>query len=264
MGCRWWRREGVDLSSLPVRYFDGDDWEAAAQVFRMRPGLRFEVSPRSRWGHGSLQGSPMKPNHSIQFFDTQFQQQALAGDRALNPFELAAIAHLRGRVLDYGCGMGNLAFAAAERGCSVLALDASPAAISHIQRRAAAEALAVQGAVADLRDYELDEDFDAVVSIGLLMFFDCPTALRTLSMLQARVREGGVAIVNVLVEGTTYLDMFDAEGRCLFPRAELEARFAGWSILHAGFSDFEAPGGKNKSFATVIARKPGARHVAAL
>ena len=62
--------------------------------------------------------------------------------------------------------MGNLAFAAAERGCDVLALDASPAAIRHIQQRAAAEALPVHEAVADLRDYELDEDFDAVEAPG--------------------------------------------------------------------------------------------------
>ena len=200
----------------------------------------------------------MTLNSSIQFFDRQFEQQALNSDCVLNPFEVAAIPHLTGRVLDYGCGMGNLAFAAAERGCSVLALDASPAAINHIQKRAAAESLPVQGAVADLRDFELHEDFDSVVSIGLLMFFDCPTAFKALSSLQARVRGGGVAVVNVLVEGTTYLDMFDNESHCLFSRAEMEARFAGWSILHSEFSDFAAPGGTNKAFATVIARKPSA------
>ena len=198
----------------------------------------------------------MKPNRSIQFFDQQFQQQARAGDCALNPFELAALCHVSGRVLDYGCGMGNLAFAAARRGCSVLALDASPAAIEHIQKRAAAESLPVLGQVADLRGYDIGEDFDTVVSIGLLMFFDCPTAFQALSNLQARVRAGGVAVVNVLVEGTTYLDMFDTAGYCLFSRSELETRFAGWNILHSGFRDFDAPGGKNKAFATVIARKP--------
>ena len=200
----------------------------------------------------------MNSDLSIQFFDKQFAEQSRTGDCKLNPFELAAIPHLKGRVLDYGCGMGNLAFAAAERGCDVLALDASPAAIGHIQQRAAAEALPVHGAVADLRDYELDEDFDAVVSIGLLMFFDCPTAFRALSNLQARVREGGVAVVNVLVEGTTYLEMFDAKSHCLFSRSELESRFSGWNILHFEFNDFEAPGATNKAFTTLIARKPGA------
>lgn len=197
----------------------------------------------------------MHISDSVKFFDTQFRKQALDRDFRLNPFEVAALPYLRGRVLDYGCGLGNLAFAAAGRGCSVLALDASPAAIAHIKQRAAAEALPVHAELADLRHYELHEEFDAVVAIGLLMFFDCPSAFRTLSRLQAHVREGGVAVVNVLVEGTTYLDMFDATGYCLFPRTELESRFAGWKIHHSEFSDFDAPGGRIKSFATVIARK---------
>ena len=206
----------------------------------------------------------MTSDRSIQFFEKQFEEQVRTGACELNPFELVAIPYLKGRVLDYGCGMGNLAFAAAERGCDVLALDASPAAITHIQQRAAAEALPVHGVVADLRDYELNEDFDAVVCIGLLMFFDCPTAFRALSSLQARVREGGVAVVNVLVEGTTYLEMFDAKSHCLFSRSEMESRFAGWSVLHSEFSDFEAPADTKKVFATLIARKPGALHEAAV
>lgn len=204
----------------------------------------------------------MNTNRSVQFFDTQFQQQARERDFRLNPFELATLPHLHGRVLDYGCGMGNLAFAAAERGCSVLALDASPAAITHIQQRAATEALPVQAALADLRDYRLDEDFDAVVSIGLLMFFDRPTAFNALSNLQAHVREGGIAAINVLVEGTTYLDMFDVKSHCLFSRTELESRFAGWRIIRSEFSNFDAPGGRNKAFATIIAQKPTIHHVA--
>lgn len=198
----------------------------------------------------------MTAGDSVKFFDTQFQQQLRDGDLRLNPFEQAALPHLHGRVLDYGCGLGNLAFAAAQGGCSVLALDGSPAAISHINRHAGVAGLPVQGVLADLRDYPLDEDFDAVVSIGLLMFLDCPTAFKALANLQAHVRKGGIAAVNVLIEGTTYLDMFDAKGYCLFARTELEARFAGWSLLRSEFSDFEARGGRKKCFATVIARKP--------
>ena len=198
---------------------------------------------------------PTTHHHSIDFFDEQFQRQALAGDLALNPFEEAALPHLRGRVLDFGCGMGNLAVAAARRGCSVVALDASGAAINHLRQRAILESLAIDAVQVDLRNHEVTEDFDTVVSIGLLMFFDCSTALRCLANLQACVREGGVAIINVMIEGTTYMDMFERDGYCLFPRLELERRFAGWDILHAEFREFAAPDQKVKSFATLIARK---------
>ncbi len=199
----------------------------------------------------------MKTNSSIAFFDNQFQQQVRDQDFKLNPFELAALPHLRGRVLDFGCGMGNLAIEAAKRGCSVLALDANRSAISHLRQRALDEALPVQAIEADLRHHEIGEEFDCVVSIGLLMFFDCATAARVLSMLQSHVRPGGVAVINVLIEGTTYLDMFQPGHYCLLARGELESRFAGWNIIHSDFRNFDAPGETIKSFITVIAQKPG-------
>ncbi|MCF8198694.1 MAG: class I SAM-dependent methyltransferase [Sulfuritalea sp.] len=199
----------------------------------------------------------MNTGDSVSFFDRQFRQQVLSQDFQLNPFELAALPHLTGRVLDFGCGLGNLAIAAAQRGCSVVALDASPTAIEHLRQRAAAEALPVIAIEADLRNYEVAEDFDCVVCIGLLMFFDCTTALDVLSKLQQRVRPDGIAVINVLIEGTTYLDMFQPDSYCLFERDEMENRFAGWNIIHSEYSDFDAPGQRIKSFVTLIARKPG-------
>ena len=44
------------------------------------------------------------PNASIRFFDEQFQRQIAAENYELNPFELAALPHLLGKTLDFGCG----------------------------------------------------------------------------------------------------------------------------------------------------------------
>lgn len=218
----------------------------------------------------------MEPDHSIRFFDTQFQRQlgrVPGADAAsptptaappgpepdLNPFEQATLPHLHGRVLDYGCGLGHLARAAARRGCNVTALDASATAIDHLRRVAQAESLPITAIQADLRGYTLHQDFDAVVCIGLLMFFDCPTAQRQLRQLQHHVRPGGIAAVNVLVQGTTYLEMFDPAGYCLFAHDALPRRFADWERLYHAQQDFPAPGDTLKSFVTLIARKPGGR-----
>ncbi|HUX29001.1 MAG TPA: class I SAM-dependent methyltransferase [Thiobacillus sp.] len=198
----------------------------------------------------------MNENASIQFFDQQFRRQVAAGEYGLNPFESAALPHLRGRVLDYGCGLGNLAVEAARRGCSVLALDASRAAISHLRAVAKHDGLSLRVEQADLRSHVLTEDFDAVVCIGLLMFFDCPTANRQLAQLQARVRPGGVAVINVLTEGTTYMDMFAPEGHCLFNHDSLRAMFTQWEIVSFTPEAFSAPNDTRKVFATVVARKP--------
>jgi tellurite methyltransferase len=215
------------------------------------------VLPESRLAASpGITTATMNPNNSVAFFDRQFQQQVRDRDFTLNPFELAALPHLRGRVLDFGCGMGNLAIAAAGRGCSVVALDASKSAISHLRQRALDEGLPVEAIEADLRNHAISEDFDCVVSIGLLMFFDCATAFRVLSMLQACVRPGGVAVINVLIEGTTFLDMFQPESYCLFAPNAMETRFAGWDIIHSELRDFDAPDQRIKSFVTLIARKP--------
>lgn len=198
----------------------------------------------------------MDADASVRFFDAQFQRQVSESDHALNPFEQLALPYLRGTVLDYGCGLGHLALAAARQGCSVVALDASHTAIEHLRRVAQAESLPITAAEADLRTHEVGDDFDTVACIGLLMFFDCPTAVAQLHQLQAHVRPGGVAVVNVLVQGTTYLGMFDPSSHCLFARDELHRRFAGWEILRADYQDFPAANDTIKSFVTVIARKP--------
>jgi tellurite methyltransferase len=198
-------------------------------------------------------------NKSVEFFDRQFRGPSTAAALELNPFEKQTLPFLTGDVLDFGCGLGNLAFAAARQGCRVTALDASAAAIDHIRSRAAMEGVTLSAAVADLSDYRIDADYDCVVSIGLLMFLDCPKAFQALSAIQEHVRPGGYAVVNVLVEGTTYLDMFDPEAHCLFAESELRDRFAGWQIAVSETADFEAPRNTVKRFATLIARKPDLR-----
>lgn len=195
------------------------------------------------------------PNASIRFFDAQFRRQVRDREFELNPFERSALPHLRGRILDLGCGIGNLSIEAARRGCSVVALDACGVAIDCLCERAQAEGLDIDAREVDLRDFEPEGQFDAIVCIGLLMFVDCARASGVLARLQDHVRPGGVAIVNVLVEGTTYLDMFDASGYCLFGRNELDARFAGWQAIESRIQAFPAPGGLEKVFSTVIARK---------
>ncbi len=195
-------------------------------------------------------------NDSIEFFETQFGNQVSTGDLMLNPFEAAALPHLRGRVLDFGCGLGNLSIAAARQGCTVLAIDAAPTAIRHLSSRAAHEKLPITALNADLRNFEVTEYFDVIATIGLLMFFGPEIARAQLRHLQDRVHPGGVAIVNVLIEGTTFLDMFDPVDHYLFRRNELREAFAGWEVISESFEEFPAPGGSIKRFVTVIARKP--------
>lgn len=198
----------------------------------------------------------MTTSHSVQFFEQQFQRQADAAALQLNPFEEVALPYLRGHVLDFGCGLGNLAVAAARQRCRVLALDGSATAIAHLRQRAQEEALAIEAQQADLSDHRLQKDFDTVVSIGLLMFLDCAQALQQLAQLQQRLRSGGAFALTVLVQGTTYLDMFDPRQQCLLRPEQLLAHFEGWHIVEQREPVFPAPQQRVKSFLSLIAIKP--------
>jgi tellurite methyltransferase len=197
----------------------------------------------------------MRPNQSITFFETQFRQQLARDDFALNPFERAALPYLRGRILDLGCGLGNLSVEAARRGLEVVAVDASETAIRRIEAIALAENLKIEAIQAEIGMQPVAQDFDTIIAIGLLMFFKRENALALLADVQAHVADRGVAIVNVLVEGTSYLGMFEPGNYYLFGPDELERRFKGWSILFSRHDSFDAPGNTRKEFTTIVAQK---------
>ncbi|MBE0627434.1 MAG: class I SAM-dependent methyltransferase [Burkholderiales bacterium] len=192
---------------------------------------------------------------SVEFFDRQFQRQLRDADFALNPFERLALPHVAGSVLDLGCGLGNFSLEAARRGCSVTAVDASPTAIERLRWAAREEQLPVTPLQADLGGFRIEQDYDTIAAIGLLMFFRKEHALALLRQIQERVRPGGRAIVNVLIEGTTYLGMFKPDEYYLFGANELQQAFGGWNRLLARGDSFPAPEGTRKEFATVIAQK---------
>jgi tellurite methyltransferase len=197
---------------------------------------------------------------SVDFFESQFQRQVRDQEYALNPFEIFALDYVNGSVLDLGCGLGNLSLEAGRRGYCVVAVDASATAVARLNKDAQREGLPVRAIQTDIESWTIDESYDTIVVIGLLMFFRHETALKLLTAIQEHVKPGGRAIVNVLIEGTTYLGMFDPDNYCLFRRNELEKRFEGWNILESRTQTFPAPEGTRKDFSTIIAEKPSQKN----
>lgn len=192
---------------------------------------------------------------SMEFFDSQFQRQVEAREFTLNTFELRALNHLTGSVLDLGCGLGNLSVEAARRGHRVVAVDSSPTAIARIESAAKNEGLPIETHVRDIATWKADRLYDTIVSIGLLMFFPRERALELLDTVQQHVKPGGRAIVNVLIEGTTFMEMFEPGHFYLFGHNELAERFASWTLVDLAFESFDAPGGTRKEFCTIVAAK---------
>lgn len=195
-------------------------------------------------------------NKSVEFFESQFQRQVREQEYTLNPFETLAMEYLVGSVLDLGSGLGNLSLEAGRRGHRVVAVDASPTAVARINETARREGLPVQAIQADIESWTIDQPYDTIVAIGLLMFFRRERASSLLHAIQDHVSPHGRAVVNVLIEGTTYTGMFDRDNYYLFRQNELEEHFTGWTILASRYETFPAPGETRKEFLTVIAEKP--------
>lgn len=100
------------------------------------------------------------------------------------------------RVLDLGTGLGHVALAVAELvgpGGSVVGIDqAAPLLEIAEQRRTAAGADNVRFVEADVRTFEPDESFDALV--GRLILFHLPDAVAVLRHHSAALRPGGLVV----------------------------------------------------------------------
>jgi SAM-dependent methyltransferase len=119
---------------------------------------------------------------------------------------LAAADRLRGRVLDSGCGTGELAMMAAERGFDATGIDAADSAIRIARERAAERGLAcdfIVGDVLKLADALRIRDrtksatvakppYDTVLDSGVLHVFDPADRIRYVTQLGTVTAPGGV------------------------------------------------------------------------
>jgi SAM-dependent methyltransferase len=142
--------------------------------------------------------------------------------------ELFDAGQVTGRVLDVGCGTGELALLAASRGLAATGVDSSPRAIALARERATARGIAnVRFEVGDALDLDfLGTTFDTVLDSGVFHVFDDDDRARYVT-----------SIRRVLVPGGRYhlLVFSDAQPGDWGPRRvrrdELDAAFRdGWDL----------------------------------
>lgn len=165
---------------------------------------------------------------------------------------------IRGRVLDSGCGTGELALWLAERGCHVTGIDFLAAPLAAARHKAGERGLDVNFLEIDaLAVGEIPERFDAVTDCGLFHVFDDAARAAYVAALKRLLEPGARLFV---------LCFSDAEPGTHGPRRVSEAEFrrafaAGWEIESVEPARFEVrpgipgaeftPGGARAWFATV-------------
>jgi 2-polyprenyl-3-methyl-5-hydroxy-6-metoxy-1,4-benzoquinol methylase len=107
--------------------------------------------------------------------------------------ELANAGQINGRVLDVGCGSGDLALELAEEGHEVWGVDIVPKAIERAKSKAKVRGVEATFLVGDAVELEhLGETFDTITDCGLFHTFNDDDRILYERSLKAVIRPGGV------------------------------------------------------------------------
>lgn len=158
---------------------------------------------------------------------------------------------VHGRVLDAGCGTGELSLYLAAKGHSVVGVDASPTAVERARRKARIRGLPVEFRVADALEPPEIGRFDTVVDSGLFHVFDDADRARYVDTLGSLLRPGGRALV------LCFADTVPGRGgpRRVSPGELREAFADGWSVEWIRESVFETRGGGVPAYLALVERR---------
>lgn len=106
--------------------------------------------------------------------------------------------HLRGRVLDIGCGTGEHTILLTRLGYDVLGVDGAPTAVEQARRNAAARGVDARFEVRDALALGTAPTFDTVVDSALFHVFDADDRARYVRSLRGVTRPGALVAVLAL------------------------------------------------------------------
>jgi 2-polyprenyl-3-methyl-5-hydroxy-6-metoxy-1,4-benzoquinol methylase len=104
-------------------------------------------------------------------YDRHYQEPEYFGKPYAELIKFFTEYRPKGNVLDLGCGQGRDSIALARLGYTVTGVDISKTGISYMMAFAEKECLNINGVVADMYSYEIDESVDIVLLDSILHFY---------------------------------------------------------------------------------------------
>ena len=138
------------------------------------------------------------------------------------------VARLRktGTVLDLGVGQGRNALFLATKGFSVVCVDVSKVAIRQFRDYAEKLGVEVKGVAEDITQFEFDQKYDIIISIGTLNLLQKEDAIELIERIKANTKSHGLNAVMAFTE----LDPLQLIS-FLFESNELKRLYKGWKIV---------------------------------
>ena len=115
------------------------------------------------------------------------------------------------RILDVGCGTGNMSIKLARMGCEVTGIDVSTEMLKHAERKANALQLSIDFMAQDIYAFDRENSFDGVCSNTAFEFL--PHKEAAIAAMLKAVRQGGNVAVGTIHRESDWYDFYREELR---------------------------------------------------
>lgn len=152
-----------------------------------------------------------EPNATIKEFENLFCKQA--------------------HVLDVGCGEGQNAIYLAKQGCHVDAFDLSEHGIAKVIDRCEVSGVKLNAFIADLTEYEFEQNYDVIISFGTLHFVRKSEWKRFINDAKEHTNDGGIHIIQLFTDVVPASDDIAPFAVGLARDEEIKELYVDWEIL---------------------------------
>jgi tellurite methyltransferase len=168
------------------------------------------------------------------------------------PLVVTALSEIApGRALDTGSGEGRNSLYLARLGWEVVALDTDQQALGTLRATAKHEGLSITTEVADIRTFESEPGFDAVLSLMVLHFLPAADIAPAVARMQGWTKPGGLNVISAFTSDNpvgTRPYLFDPTG--------LRTFYADWetSVDEEAWTSYVLPPGQTEPVRYMAAR----------